>query len=293
MNRTHSLKKQTILLSFILISLLLIFGCDNQSTGYGNTDKDPSSDGNVCTEKVSLDKTSDAKLYYPCNISTPVAASTMSGGSGCTWKAVEWLSMEMAAAGYVVLAFTPLNKHSGLVPRWTDGHLSAIDKLKQFNNGHNVLRNKIRTEAIQVAGHSKGGGGALQAAIERRGEVASVIGMAPYARLLGTGEEEYPINELSNVRAPVLIQCGGSRDISTPPAATREQFDALPNHIPKAYHRFTKYGHMVWCSNGDADKHARLARDIIAWMKYYLDDDRFRADDIQDPSEKSVNIWEK
>lgn len=291
MKKNQLLQTQAALLLFVSFFALIAFGCESQDSGCGNTPPTPV--GKVCTESVTVNRTSGAMLYYPCNISRPAAASTLTGGTACTWETVEWLSTDMAAAGYVVIAFTPINKNSGLVPRWTDGHLAAIDKLKQLNDTHSVLRGNIRTDALQVAGHSKGGGGALHAAIQRSGEIASVIGMAPYSKLFGTGEEEYPVDQLSRVSAAVLIQSGGDNDKNSPPYVTREQYDALPNNISRAYHRFDAYGHMAWAARGPEDQHAKLSREIIAWMKYYLDNDRSRAGDIQDPSQKGVNIWEK
>jgi dienelactone hydrolase len=295
--KNHLLKTQTALLVLVLCSALIAFGCENQNSGCGNTDSNTPTNptnpvGKVCTENMSVNSTSGAMLYYPCNISKPAAASTLTSGTAGTWESVKWLSTDMAAAGYVVLAFTP-NNNNGLVPQWTNGHLAAIDKLKQMNNSHSVLRGKIRTDAIQVAGHSKGGGGALHAASQRSNEIASVIAMAPYSKLFGTGSEEYPVNQLSRVNAAVLIQSGGNNDKNSPPNVTREQYDALPNGISKAYHRFDSYGHMAWGANGPTDQHTRLSREIIAWMKYYLDNDRSQANAIQDPSQKGVNLWEK
>lgn len=290
------LKTQAALSLLILCLALIAFGCENQNSGCGNTNggtnTTPTPVGKVCTESVSVNSTSGAKLYYPCNPSKPVAASTLTSGTAGTWESVEWLSTDIAGAGYVVLAFTP-NNNNGLVPQWTNGHVAAIDKLKQLNSTHSVLRGKIRTDAIQVAGHSKGGGGALHAAIQRNSEIASVVGMAPYSKLFGTGSEEYPVNQLSRVRAAVLIQSGGDSDKNSPPYVTREQYDALPNGISKAYHRFDSYGHMAWGARGSESQHARASRDIIAWMKYYLDNDRSQASYIQDPSQKGVNLWEK
>lgn len=286
-----------VLLIIISLLALIPFGCErsNSSGCEGSTPYTPpntSTAGKVCKENVSVRNTTAAMLYYPCNLSTPAAASTLTSGTAGTWESVDWLSMDMAGAGYVVIGFTPINNTNGLVPRWTDGHLAAIDKIKELNNTHSVLQGKIRTNAIQVAGHSKGGGGALHAAIQRRGEIASVIGMAPYCKLFGTGREEYPLNQLSNVSAAVLIQAGGTSDRNSPPAATREQYNDLPNGISKAYHRFDSYGHIAWGAAGNESQHARLSREIIAWMKYYLDNDHSQESIISDGSQKGVNIWE-
>ncbi len=292
MNNNNLLKAQTALLLLVTFLALIAFGCENQDQdpGCGNTAPNPV--GKVCTEKVNVTQTSDAKLYYPCNISRPAAATTMTSGTAGTWESVEWLSTDIATAGYIVLAFTPTN-NNGLVPRWTEGHIASIDKLKQLNNSHNVLGGMIRTDAIQVAGHSKGGGGALHAAIKETSEIASVVAMAPYTKLFGTGTEEYPVAQLSRVNAAVLIQSGGDKDQNSPPYVTREQYDALPGDISKAYHRFDDFGHMAWGARGPAAQHARISRDVIAWMKYYLDNDRSQANYIQDPSQKGVNLWVK
>ena len=293
MKKNHFFKTQATLLLLVSFLALIAFGCEAQQDPGCGSNSGSKPVNKVCKESVSVDKTAGAMLYYPCGISRPAAATTLTGGTGGTWESVEWLSNEIAAAGYVVVSFTAMNYVNGLVPKWTNGHLSAIDKIKALNSSHSILRGKIRTNAIQVAGHSKGGGGALDAAIKRGSEVASVVGMAPYSKLFGTGQEEYPVAQLSTVRAAVLIQSGGDKDKNSPPYVTREQYDALPDDISKAYHRFDSFGHMTWAKPGSDAQHARLARDIIAWMKYYLDHDSSQASYINDPSLKGVNIWQK
>lgn len=295
MKTKHFLKTHVVFLILVSFLALIALGCERSNSsgceGANTPPAGPNTGGNVCTENISVSNTSGARLYYPCNISRAAAASTLTSGTAGTWESVEWLSMDMAGAGYVVLAFTPVN-NQGNVPQWTNGHLSAIAKLKDLNAGHRVLGGKIRTNAIQVAGHSKGGGGALHAASQRSGEIASVIGMAPYINLFGSGRDEYPINQLSQVRAAVLIQSAGDSDRNAPPASTRRQYDALPNGISKAYHRFDSYGHIAWGAMGSESQHARVSKEIIAWMKYYLDNDHSQSNAISDPSQKGVNIWE-
>jgi len=296
--KNHILKPQAAFLFLALVLALIAFGCETQDPGCGTTvPTTPTTPTTpiaykVCTENLSVSSTSEAKLYYPCNLSKPTAASTLTSGTAGTCRSVEWLAQDMTTAGYVVLSFTPVN-NNGLVPQWTNGHLAALQKLKQLNNTHSVLKGKIRTDALQLAGHSKGGGGALDAAINNSTDIASIIAMAPYTKLFGTGTAEYPVRQLSRVNADVLIQSGGSSDRNSPPRITREQYDALPNSISKAYHRFPSYGHMTWATIGDANAHVRLSKEIIAWMRYYLDGDLSQASIIEDPSQKDVNLWVK
>ncbi len=280
MNRP--LKPILILLVLTLITLLS-FGCDTPSTPSGGCDTPTPGNGGVCTESVRVNNTSEAKLYYPCDISSPVGATTMSSGWTATLHDISFLSDAVVKEGFVVLAMTPSNQ-MGMVTQWRQGHKACIQKLKDLNSSHNVLRGKIDTNKLQISGHSKGGGGTLWAAAELGSGVRSAIGMAPYQ---GT---EYNLSELRSMKAATFIQAGGVADTLATPAMTKREYDALPNGISKCYKRHGNWGHLEW-ANDYPSFHTQLISEYLGWTKYYLADDPSGAQAVES-RDAGVNAYE-
>ncbi len=245
------------------IAAMFSYGCDD--TGDGTVSI--SSTGGVCGEAVRVSNTSSARLYYPCNISSPIGATTASSGYVGTKESVTWLSNRVAQAGFVVLAFTPTNQY-GMVTGWRAAHKSSIAKLKELSNS-GKLAGKIDTSKLQTCGHSKGGGGSLWAAGELGGQLRTAVGMAPYNGYPGTYEGPAP-NIIGRISAATMIQAGSDDTLATN-AMTRGEYRALGN-ISKKYYELNGYGHLAWAS-ATGSRADRMAGDIIAWMRYYMNGD--------------------
>jgi hypothetical protein len=264
------MKKASIILLAISVFALFGYGCDGGSSGGGS----------VCTDNVSVSNTSDAKLYYPCNISSPTGATTMTSGYTGTLSQVEWLSERVAGAGFVVLAFTPSNI-MGMVGGWRDAHKSSIAKLKDLNNSHATLRGKIATNKLQTCGHSKGGGGSLWASSELGSQLATTIGMAPW-------QEQFSDSQLRSITAATLVQAGSGDTLATG-SMTKGEYNSLGN-IKKAYFEYSGASHMAWASASGSTA-TELSEDIIAWMKFYMNGDTSAASTLNNSSGQSEHIW--
>lgn len=234
----------TILVLALSFAAFISYGCDGGGTG-------------VCTTSTTVSGASAAVLYYPCSGSGPFPASTVTSGFMGTYRDVEWLARDMAGNGYVALAMTPSNPY-GMVSGWRTAHINGISRLKSLNTS-GTLRGKINTGALQVCGHSKGGGGALWAADALGSQLKSAIGMAPWQ------EQFY---SLSGVRAATLIQAGGLDTLATA-LMTRNEYNLLPFSIRKAYHTFPLANHMSWAAIGTMH-HSYLGADVVSWMDSYL-----------------------
>jgi len=212
--------------------------------------------GQVCNESGGLVAgTSATRLYYPCDISQPTGATTMTGGFMETLQNVAWLSTDLAEEGYVVLAFTPTNI-MGMVAGWETAHLASINRLKAINQNHRKLRGLIDTNKLQTCGHSKGGGGALAASGRLGSQLATTIGMAPWRE---------GVMNLGGIKAATLIQAGTMDTLATAPM-TLGEYGALGN-IPKAYKTYP-VSHMGWVT-----RNAPIRNDIVAWMRCHMDND--------------------
>lgn len=239
------------------------FGCD---------------DNLVCSDAISVTGAGSSELYYPCSLSAPTGATTMTSGFGGTDGQVAWLAEEVAGSGFVVLAMTPLNP-LGMVSGWRDTHKAGIEKLKSLNSTHPTLRGKIDTSKLQTCGHSKGGGGALWASDELGSQLKSTIGMAPW-------QEQFL--SLSGVRAATLIQAGALDSLATS-IMTLNEYNLLPTGISKAYFMYTTADHMSWTTFGT--NHGVIADDVVAWMKYYLNGDTSQRSELDSWLGKTVNTW--
>ncbi len=259
--------RRTIGLLAIALTLFGVYGCD------------------ICEESVRVSDTSGARLYYRCDIadsSQSVGATTMTSGYLGTYSSVEWLSTKVADEGYVVLAATPTNPY-GMVSGWRDAHKACVAKLKELNVTHTTLRGKIDTSKLQTCGHSKGGGGSLWASAQLQGELRSTIGMAPW-------QEQFSDSDLRTIASATFIQAGSLDTLATG-LMTLGEYNALPSGIPKAYIRYSGTDHMSWATGGSNQD--RLARDVVAWMKYYLDDDHSQEGYIADTSGTTMHMWVK
>lgn len=262
-------KRQLMALISLALISLVGFGCDGGTSG-------------ITSERVSgVSDTSEAVLYYPNTISGSVGATTMSSGYTGTLSQVEWLSEEVAKAGYVVLAFTPTNT-LGMVSGWRDAHKSCIARLKTINSNHSVLRGKINTSKLSTCGHSKGGGGSLWASSQLTTQLKTTVGMAPY-------EEGFADSALRTITAATFIQAGASDTLATN-SMTRGEYSGLSTNISRMYVEYTGYSHMAWASASGSTA-SRLSGDIIAWMKYYLDGQTSYASALSNVSGTTRHEW--
>jgi hypothetical protein len=92
--------------------------------------------------------------------------------------------------------------------------------------------------------------------------VATAIGMAPW-------QEQFL--SLSGVRAATLIQAGSLDSLATG-IMTRNEYNSLPNSISRAYFEYSTLGHMAWATGNST-----LSGDVIAWLDYYMKNDKSAA----------------
>jgi esterase/lipase len=218
-------------------------------------------DDDVCTDNISgIGRTAGARLYYPCDISSPAGATSMTSGYMGTLSDVQWLSNDLAEAGYIVLAFTPANT-LGMVEQWKEAHKNCISRLKQLNTTHSKLKGLIDTGKLSTCGHSKGGGGSLWASSELGSQLKTTVGMAPWM-------EGFIPATLGSIKAATFIQAGSLDTLATA-SMTRSEYNGLGN-ISKCYKTYSGYDHLAWAT-ATGNRASTLSGDIIDWMKYYLD----------------------
>ena len=81
--KTRNLTKKSIGVILVLSLFAFVsYGCDGGSS-------------NVCSETISVSNASGARLFYPCNISSSVGATTLTSGYTGTYspKSNGWLKI--------------------------------------------------------------------------------------------------------------------------------------------------------------------------------------------------------
>ncbi|MCF8035742.1 MAG: hypothetical protein K9K62_02595 [Desulfobacteraceae bacterium] len=218
----------------------------------------------ICTYTQGLSSAGykGAKMFYPCRTRAgPFAATTVTSGYGVTYRQMNWISTHLASHGYIVLAITP-NNHFRTTRFWRKAHNAGIKQLIAENRRvSSPVHGLIKTNRLQVMGHSQGGGGCLLAAADQENNIASAIALAPHM------DFDY---DLSTISCPTQIQTG-TNDTTVYPGDVVEIFQSLPDNISRAIAYLDNVDHADWALLGDYQN--RLKTYITAWMKVHLDGD--------------------
>ncbi|SEH02623.1 Dienelactone hydrolase [Nonomuraea solani] len=191
-------------------------------------------------------------IYYPTATDQGTfGAMAISPGLNGTWPGIAWLGPRLASQGFVVFGIETNALNDSPVSRGTQ-LLAALDYLTQRSS----VRDRVDAGRLAVAGHSMGGGGALDAAL-RRPSLQAAIGNAPYL----------PSGNLSGDRVPTLIYAMQNDTLVTPSRLTT-MYNTVPAATEKAYIEVAGAGH-----NYIGQPSTTLARTMIPWMKIFIDDD--------------------
>jgi pimeloyl-ACP methyl ester carboxylesterase len=191
-------------------------------------------------------------IYYPTATNEGTfGAVAISPGLNGTWAGIAWLGPRLASQGFVVFGIETNNLNDSPTSRSTQ-LLAALDYLTQSSS----VRNRVDANRLAVAGHSMGGGGALDAAL-RRPALKTAIGNAPYL----------PSGNLAGDRVPTLIYAM-QNDTLVPPSRLTTLYNTIPATTEKAYIEIAGATH-----NYIGQPSTTLARTMIPWLKTFLDND--------------------
>lgn len=191
-------------------------------------------------------------IYYPTTTSQGTFGGlAISPGLNGTWAGIAWLGPRLASQGFVVLGIETNNLNDSPTSRGTQ-LLAALDYLTRVSS----VRGRVDAGRLAVAGHSMGGGGALDAAM-RRPSLKATIGNAPYL----------PSGSLATDRVPTLIYAMQNDTLVTPSRLT-SLYNTVPGTTEKAYIEVAGAGH-----NYIGQPSTTLARTMIPWLKIFIDSD--------------------
>ncbi|GIF41712.1 dienelactone hydrolase family protein [Actinoplanes xinjiangensis] len=191
-------------------------------------------------------------IYYPTDTSQGTFGGVaISPGLNGTWPGIAWLGPRLASQGFIVFGIETNSINDSPTSRGTQ-LLAALDYLTQRSS----VRSRLDPGRLAVAGHSMGGGGALDAAL-RRPALKAAIGNAPHL----------PSNTLAGDRVPTLIYAM-QNDTLVPPSRLTSLYNTIPATTERAYFEITGAGH-----NYIGQPSTILARTMIPWLKIFVDDD--------------------
>lgn len=209
----------------------------------------------------------DARVFHPCETGDgPFAATTLTGGFTNAYGQMNWLSKHLVTHGYIIIAMTP-NVKLGPVPQWTQAHLAGIAMLKSENaRAASPIRGLVNTNALQIMGYSKGGGGALQASAQLGAQIQSTAALAPWDY---TGIN---FGVLDGIASNTLCITGTDDSIALPGKVVT-MYNNLPDDINRTLAYFEGMGHLTWINSGGKANHDMAKTYITSWMKVHLDGD--------------------
>ena len=191
-------------------------------------------------------------IYYPtATHQGTFGAMAISPGLNGTWAGIAWLGPRLASQGFVIFGIETNNLNDSPTSRGTQ-LLAALDYLTRSSS----VRTRVDATRLAVAGHSMGGGGALDAAL-RRPTLKATIGNAPYL----------PSNNLSTDRVATLIYAM-QNDTLVPPSRLTSMYNTVPASTEKAYIEVAGAGH-----NYIGQPSTTLARTMVPFMKIFIDND--------------------
>lgn len=261
------MNKVTICFLSVLISLsflLLVNACDIHG------DRECSYD--VGRSVFSQGDRLSARIFYPCGIDqlSNVGATTLTSGMTGRKENMYWLAQSIAEAGMVVATVSAMDNMT--VGGYEIAHKAGYGILMEENDNLNSpLYGKIG--AYGTMGYSKGGGGSINAASDLHTQVKTCIALAPWGA-----------TDQKNIRAATLILTSID-DAITPETMGLSYYHGLAD-IPKAYGSLRNGSHFFWVSNRETGQVEDL---IVAWLKYYLENDASFLAQIQSGANKMAD----
>ena len=215
----------------------------------------------------------EAVFFYPCELTAPTPATTLTAGYNNTYRNIQWMAEAMADAGYVVLAMSPIDIY-GDVPQWTTAHLGGQKTLIAENNRiDSPLKGKIDIERRGIAGFSMGGGGTLLAGSELQNDVKALAAFAPFLK----AEDRLKVN----VAVPTMI-LAGDRDLLVTNESIEEIYGRVKSAgVDNALAVYRNGRHQQWYRAEITTNRESYKAMAIAWFDLYLKGDKSAAKHLE------------
>jgi len=193
------------------------------------------------------------RIYYPTTTGDGTFGGVaISPGYTDSWSDIDWLGPFLASHGFVVIG---INTNSRLDQPGSRASqlLASLDYLVNQSSE----RQRVDSDRLAVAGHSMGGGGAVEAA-SRRSSLLAAVPLTPW----------HSSSRWSGVRTPTMI-IGGERDSIAPVRSHAIPiYNGIPRSTNKAYAELRREGHLFPYS-----RQVTTGKLTVAWLKRFVDFD--------------------
>jgi predicted dienelactone hydrolase len=192
-------------------------------------------------------------IYYPTNTADGTfGAVTFSPGFTASQSSIAWLGPRLASQGFVVFTIDTNSRFDQPASRGQQLQ-AALDYLTQRSS----VRSRVDATRLAVAGHSMGGGGSLEAASDNPA-LQATIPLQPWNL----------DKSWSEIRVPTLIIGAQNDSVASVTSHAEPFYNSIPASAEKAYMELRGASHFVSTSSNTP-----TARQMIAWLKRYVDDD--------------------
>ncbi|MFI6515018.1 alpha/beta hydrolase family protein [Spirillospora sp. NPDC050679] len=192
-------------------------------------------------------------IYYPTSTAEGTfGAIAMSPGYTADQSSLAWLGPRLASQGFVVLIIDTLTRLDQPDSRGRQLQ-AALDYLTQ----RSTVRSRIDATRLGVMGHSMGGGGSLEAAVDRP-NLQAAIPLAPWNL----------DKSWSDVRVPTMV-IGAENDSIAPVSSHSIPFyTSIPASSEKAYLELDGASHFA-----PNTSNTTIAKYSVSWLKRFIDND--------------------
>ncbi|GAA4466192.1 bis(hydroxyethyl) terephthalate hydrolase [Phytohabitans houttuyneae] len=192
-------------------------------------------------------------IYYPTSTSEGTfGAVAVAPGFTATQSSMAWLGPRLASQGFVIFTIDTITTSDQPSSRARQ-LLAALDYLTQSSS----VRSRIDASRLGVMGHSMGGGGTLEAAIDRPA-LQAAIPLTPWNL----------VKSFSRMQVPTLIIGAESDSIASVRTHSEPFYESLPSGLDKAYLELNNASHFA--PNSD---NTTIAKFSISWLKRFVDND--------------------
>ena len=192
-------------------------------------------------------------IYYPTSTAEGTfGAVVIAPGYTASQSSMAWLGPRLASQGFVVFTIDTLSRYDQPASRG-DQLLAALDHL----TGSSSVRARIDSSRLSVMGHSMGGGGTLEAAVDRPSLQAAIP-------LTGWNTRK----TWSSVQVPTLVVGAEDDTVASVSSHSEPFYASLPSTLDKAYLELNGADHFAPNSSNTT-----IAKYSISGLKRFVDDD--------------------
>ncbi|PRX49538.1 cutinase [Prauserella shujinwangii] len=192
-------------------------------------------------------------IYYPTTTSEGTfGAVAIAPGYTASQSSMSWYGPRLASQGFVVFTIDTNSRFDQPDSRG-DQLLAALDYLVDRSS----VRNRIDRNRLGVMGHSMGGGGSLEAAVDRP-SLQAAIPLTPWNLDKTWGE----------VRVPTFIIGAENDSVASVSSHAEPFYRSLPSTLDKAYMELDGASHFAPNSPDTT-----IAKYTISWLKRFIDND--------------------